>query len=169
MSISEIANVVRSSFAPLRRRILLLVLVCALPAFALVIYTGIEHRAHTGLDARKLATGFARRVAAEQEALSRDTERALYALAQLQEVKNLDAAQCADTFSRILKLGGPYGNFGVIAMDGELVCSAVPFSGTMNLADRSYFQRTVKNKSFAVGDYQIGRILNRPVVNMSGP
>lgn len=169
MSISEIANMARSSFSPLRRRILLLVLLCALPAFALVIYTGIEHRAYTGLDARKLATGYARHVAAEQEALSRDTERALYALAQLQEVKNLDATQCSETFSRILKLGGPYANLGVIAMDGELVCSGVPVSGSLNLADRSYFQRTVKNKSFAVGDYQIGRIVNRPVLNMSGP
>jgi hypothetical protein len=46
----------------------------------------------------------------------------------------------------------------VIALNGDLVCSGLPVTGTVSLADRTYFQRARDRADFAVGDYQIGRV-----------
>ena len=62
-----------------------------------------------------------------------------------------------------------YGNLGRIDAEGNLVCSAIGFSGARNLADRSYFRRAKASKSFAIGDYQVGRVTERGSVNFGYP
>src|SRR5690606_3114154 len=39
----------------------------------------------------------------------------------------------------------------------------------MDLSDRAYFRRAMERKDFAVGDFQIGRITNRPSINIACP
>lgn len=39
----------------------------------------------------------------------------------------------------------------------------------INIGDRSYFQLAIKTRKFAIGDYQIGRIVGRPVINFGHP
>jgi HAMP domain-containing protein len=48
-------------------------------------------------------------------------------------------------------------------------CSAVPFEGVANIADRTYFQRAVDRRDFASGEYRIGRITGKAVINFGYP
>jgi hypothetical protein len=60
-------------------------------------------------------------------------------------------------------------NIGFINPQGAVVSSAVPLHGKMYLGDRSYFQRTLKERVFSVGLFQIGRITGQPSINFGYP
>jgi len=62
-----------------------------------------------------------------------------------------------------------YANLGVIDTEGNLVCSAIGFSGMVNASDRSYFRRAKGSKTFAIGDYQVGSVTGRGSVNFGYP
>jgi hypothetical protein len=62
-----------------------------------------------------------------------------------------------------------YVNIGVADRDGKVWCSAVPFSSTVDVSDRSYFKRAMETRRFAVGTYQIGRITLAPSLNFAHP
>jgi hypothetical protein len=62
-----------------------------------------------------------------------------------------------------------YLNFSVADENANLYCSALPFKGPINVADRAYFKMATQMHDFAIGDYQIGRITQRPALNYGYP
>ena len=69
----------------------------------------------------------------------------------------------------MLKAYPLYLNIGVADPNGNLVCSALPFKAPINVADRVYFKNALEMNDFAIGDYQIGRITQRPAINYAYP
>ena len=156
-------------FSGLRARLLWLVLLAVLPALALILYQG--HRSgqlaarHTVDEAQLLV----RLAAADYERLVANTRQLLGTLAQLPEVRGRDAAACNTLFARLKSGYAQYVNLGVIGPDGMVFCSAVPSARRVSVSDRAYFQRALKTRGFAVGDFQIGRITHQAVVVFAHP
>ena len=156
-------------FSGLRARLLWLVLLAVLPALALILYQG--HRSgqlaarHTVDEAQLLV----RLAAADYERLVANTRQLLGTLAQLPEVRGRDAAACNTLFARLKSGYAQYVNLGVIGLDGMVFCSAVPSARRVSVSDRAYFQRALKTRGFAVGDFQIGRITHQAVVVFAHP
>jgi len=75
--------------ASLRSRLLVLVLVAALPAFALTLYTRLEHRRAAVAVAYEEALRIARIAASEQNDVFQEARRVAFTLAQLPEVRTL--------------------------------------------------------------------------------
>ena len=50
-----------------------------------------------------------------------------------------------------------------------LAASALSMTNTVNLADRSYFQRALSSRAFSIGDYQVGRISGKPSFDLGYP
>jgi HAMP domain-containing protein len=48
-------------------------------------------------------------------------------------------------------------------------CSAVPFEGVATIGDRTYFQQAIARRDFASGEYRIGRITGKAVINFGYP
>jgi HAMP domain-containing protein len=48
-------------------------------------------------------------------------------------------------------------------------CSGVPFEGVADVSDRSYFQQAMERRDFAIGEYRIGRITGKAVINFGHP
>ncbi|HET8760010.1 MAG TPA: cache domain-containing protein [Nitrospiria bacterium] len=84
-------------------------------------------------------------------------------------VVDRDPAACAAVLGPLLDRYPLYANLGAIETNGIIRCSALPIHGPVNAADRSYFQRAMATREFAVGDYQIGRITNRASLNVGYP
>jgi hypothetical protein len=57
----------------------------------------------------------------------------------------------------------------VIKTNGEVPASALPLTNTVNLADRSFFQRALSTRDLSIGDYQVGRISGKPSFNLGYP
>jgi len=157
----------RLSFSSLRVRLGLLVLLAVLPALAVVVYTGMEHRQLAAADAQAESHRLARRIAGRQTRLAEETHRLLIALSKLPEVRSRNSKGCSQFFSDLRKNYSLYTNLGALRPNGDVFCSALPFSGVINVADRLYFQRAVESRNFAAGEFQIGRLTKTPSINFS--
>jgi diguanylate cyclase (GGDEF)-like protein len=153
----------------LRARLLLLVLLAVVPALAVILYNGLQERRQAAAEARADAMALARGIATDQQRLILDTRQLLTLLSELPQVRSSAPDSCGAFLRQLLQQGSPYANLGLIAADGRIVCSAVPFPPGVTAADRPYFQRAMRTRDFAIGDYQIGRITGLATVNFGYP
>ena len=161
--------ILRAPFVNLRLRLLLLVLLAVLPALGLVTYTAGEERRILEANVQSEALRVARLAADKQEQFIEGARQLLFGLAQLPEVRRGDSAACSALFASLLQEYPRYANLGAIRLDGDIFCSALPMNAPVNAADRAFFQRALETRTFAVGDYQVGRITGKATVNFGLP
>lgn len=159
----------RPSLSSLRVRLLLLALLALIPARGLGIYTAWEMRQGAQAEALQDAMRLARIASTAGERLVEGTHQILIVLARLPEVRRQNASACSALFADLLKSYPYYSNLGAARPNGDVFCSAVPFEGVSNIGDRTYFQRAVERRDFAAGEYQIGRVTGKAVINLGYP
>jgi PAS domain S-box-containing protein len=150
-------------------RLILLVFIALIPALILIIHNAKRDR---DVSAEKIQEDAQRivEIAASRQTRFIDSARQLLAvLAEMPEVASGDSMVCNRFVKGLTDRYSVYGNLGRIDAEGNLVCSAIGLSGTLNLADRSYFRRAKDSKDFAIGDYQVGKVTNRGSVNFGYP
>jgi PAS domain S-box-containing protein len=157
------------SWSSLRVRLLLLVLLAVLPALGLTLYTYAEVRRLTVSGEQNEALRLARIAARDQEDTIRDTRQLLFALSQLPELHNADPATCSEFLTKLLNQYRQYAAFGLVGRDENLVCSAFLTDEPVNLADRSFFQRALQARDFAIGDYQSSPVSDRATLGLGYP
>ncbi|MEW5849584.1 MAG: EAL domain-containing protein [Myxococcota bacterium] len=160
---------VHHPFASLRGRLLLLVALAVVPAWGLMLHTAREQRSMASRVVREDALRVARGAAANQDRLIEGARQLLTTLALLPNVRSADPRACGILLATLLGQFPGYVNFGVIAPNGELLCSALPAPPNLNLADRSYFRGALVERGFVVGEYQVGRITGVASVNFGYP
>jgi predicted ester cyclase len=160
---------IHAFFSSLRVRFLLMALLAVRPALGLLFCTASEQRDQALASARNDTGRLVRLAAAEQGRLIDSTRQLLTVLALLPEVLGGDAQVCGALLADLLTQYPLYANLGVIEPDGELTCSALPVDDPVNLLDRSYVQRALESRDFAMGEYQIGRVTGRATVNFAYP
>ncbi|MCL4302209.1 MAG: GAF domain-containing protein [Anaerolineae bacterium] len=138
----------------LRGRLLLLVLLAVIPIVGLTLYTNIELRRLVVADVKQETLRLARFAVSSQEDTIKDTRQLLFALSQLSEVHEADAAACSVLFAQLLRQYPQYAQLGVVAQDGHVFCSALPDDSQLNIADQAFFQRTLQTGAFTLSDYQ---------------
>jgi PAS domain S-box-containing protein len=159
----------RFPFASLRARLLLLILLAVVPVIGLTIYTNIELRRWAAADAKAEALRLVRLAASDQQDTIRDTRQFLFALAQLPDVRSADPAACSAFLARLFNQYPQYALFGVIAPNGDLICSALPTDGPINLAHRDYFQQILQTHEFAISSFQSDSISGRATLDVGYP
>lgn len=60
-------------------------------------------------------------------------------------------------------------NFFITDLEGNVICTAVPTTEHISVADRAYFSDTLRRNDFTVGEYVVGRIVNTPVLIFAHP
>jgi signal transduction histidine kinase len=153
----------------LRARLVLLVLLAVIPALILTLYTGIAQKQRAAEQANREFLNVMKLTAAEQERMIDGARQLLGVLVHLPEVRSLEPTLCDPLLSKLLKQNPLYANFGIADRDGMIICSGLPFSPPVSIADRLWFQRAVKTRVFAVGDFQISRTAKMPTVHFSLP
>jgi len=160
---------VRRSRSSLRSRLLALVLLSVAPAWGLALYDAHEEREQARAQVRAEALRLVELTAADEDGLVEGARSLLVALAELPEVRRGDRAACDELFADLLERYPLYANLGVADPSGDVVCSAIPLTQPVTIADRSYFRMAVQARDLSVGDYQIGRITGVPSVNFGYP
>lgn len=159
----------RLSFSSLRVRLLLLVLLAVIPALGLTLYTNLEERELRKAHVQEHALRLSRVVSADHERLIEEARQLLVTLARLPAVHDRNRAACNALFADLLTQHLSYANLGVTDADGNIFCSALLMTRPVNTADRAWFERAVRTRDFAIGEYQIGRITGKPTVNFGHP
>ena len=159
----------RLSLASLRTRLLLLVLLAAIPALGLTLYTNLEERQLRKALVQEHAMRLSRLVSADYERLIEDARQLLVSLARFPAVRDRNRAACDALFADLVTKYSSYANLGVIDTDGNVICTAVPITDEVYLGDRVYFRRALETRDFAIGEYQVGRITRKATVNFGYP
>ena len=158
-----------NSHSSLRVRLVLLVLLAVIPALGFILFTARVQRTVATVTAHgnllRVATGTA-------AAASRTIEGArqlLGGLAQSQEVRGSDPAACAAMLAKVRTLHSLYATLGVASAEGNVMCSAVPLTNSVSVANRSWFRQAVETRDFAVGEYEVDPLTGKASVAFAYP
>jgi signal transduction histidine kinase/ActR/RegA family two-component response regulator len=152
----------------LRSRLMLLVALAILPLALMTILGGLRER-EQAIEASEENLRRLTNLAAANEAQS--IERARQILVDLASVPDLlgETARCNALLADVLDRNEGYSNFGLIQLNGDISCSAVPMLHPVSLGDRSHFKRAILERRFIAGDYVFGRVIRRHTINLTYP
>jgi len=152
----------------LRARLLLLVLLPAIPALLLALYTNLQLRRLSAAKVENDAMKVVQLAAASQVGLVEATRQHLAGLSRFPEARGNNIAAFNAFFGGMPKFYTNYVDFGLIETNGDLIaCSFVRTS--VNLADRPHLQRVLKTRDLAIGEYQPGDGTNKPSLPFGYP
>ena len=146
-----------------------MVVLAVLPALGIIVHSGWQAREHALDDARREVARLVQSLAAEQERVASGTRQLLVTLALIPDVRRLDAAACTEMFRRLCEQNSIYANINLADLRGDVLASAVPVSGRVNLSDRKNFREALASLDFSVGEYAVGRITATPILVFSYP
>jgi signal transduction histidine kinase len=152
----------------LRSRLMLVVGLAIAPSVLLTAYTGWRERQQAIATAEENMQRVTR-LAAANEAQSLKSARQI--LTDLSGVPDLleDPEKCNALLQTVLAKNPDYTNFGLIQLNGDVTCSAVPSPTLVNLGDRDHFKRAVAERRFIAGDYVFGRVIKKHTINLTYP
>jgi signal transduction histidine kinase len=152
----------------LRSRLMLLVALAITPIAVMTVVGGIRER-EQAVQASEENLRRLTRLAAANEAQSVDSARQI--LVDLASVPDLlgPSQRCSALLADVLERNEGYTNFGLIAPNGNVTCSAVPMPHPVNLGDRPHFKRAIAERRFIAGDYVFGRVIRKHTINLTYP
>jgi two-component system, cell cycle sensor histidine kinase and response regulator CckA len=155
---------------PIRKKLLLLLLVIFMPAFGIIVVSGFAQRRNEIREADRNALLLAQSLAAQQEQIAIGTKQMLSTLAQLPEVQGLDAWACNKLF-RDLQIRHPfYSIISAVTPDGNMFAASIPFvPGTVNLSDRKHVEEAEETLDFSAGEFSVGRVSKVQSLNYAYP
>ncbi len=156
----------------LRTRLLLLVALALLPAFALTFWNQYRHMQAQHADMRKTVLDVAQTRAALLAGKLEDARNLIMIIADFSKVRDDPSRpRCSALLADIRRERPQYLNLGVALPDGTLACSALPLDRDKppHLADRLWFRRALEQMNFVVGEYQFGRITHQHSLNFGYP
>lgn len=154
--------------AGLRLRLLALALLAVLPALGLVAFTAKQNRDTLARQVHESSLRLARLTSAEHERLIEGARQLLTGLARIPEIGQTGPV-CARLLSDLLVRFPTYASFGVADLRGDVRCSSISTSTSVNIGDRTYFRRALSSREFAIGEFQIGRISGVPTIDFGYP
>ena len=154
---------------PIRRQLAVLLVLLAILSILLMAHAGIKQRREAIDEARKNCLRLVDAMAAEQQAVVAGAEQLATALSLLPEVRGRYSDATNALLADLLKKNPQYSNISVADKSGLVWASAVPFKGKISVADRRSFRDAVRSGVFSSGEYSIGRLVKKPVINFGYP
>ncbi|MBC8505109.1 MAG: HD domain-containing protein [Chloroflexi bacterium] len=157
------------SFANLRARLFILVLLAVIPSLILFLRTGLEQRDHAAEDSQSYALFLARQAASEQEQLIDEARQFLATLALLPQIQDSNPETCNDLLARLIQDNQRYTSLGLVDLDGSIICSSIPITDPINVLDRPHIQGALQTSKLTIEEYQISPATNSAVMSLAYP
>src|SRR5574341_840248 len=159
-----------SFLTELRLRLFIIILLSVFPFLCLILYQARLARDLQEVDALEEAWAMVESVAIREARFIDSAKQLLTLLADTSEMINSAPAICTRFVKELVQHNRIYVDLGIAATNGEVVCRALDSKESLpNLAKSSHFRAALKNKSFAIGDYQSYDELNRSTLNFAYP
>lgn len=157
-------------FTNLRTHLVLIALSTLIPAAFLALIENISHREDRMEGLRRETLWAARAVAERQEKVVEVSRRLLKTLAQLPEVREAELPDCVAILKDVVAVQRIYHTIALVDTKGDFVCSPLPVpQGQANVADRPYFKRLLKSRSFEVGEHAMSRTTGKRSIHFAWP
>lgn len=152
----------------IHRKILILDLVTLVPTIFLLVYLNINRLQESRLIQIQNLHNVVQLVSAENTQVVENVKHLLTTISVIPEVQ-YPTNNCDNLLAGIITKYQRYGNFGITDLEGNVICSAVPTTETINLSDRFFFQETKKNNKFSTGEYVVSRSTGKASINFGYP
>jgi diguanylate cyclase (GGDEF)-like protein len=153
-----------------RARILMLVVLAAMPALMLTVYSALERRASQERQARAELVRLVKLAAMQQWQVVESARQIMAASLPILVTLLEDRPRCAEYFKNLLAQNrDSYHAMGLFDENGNLLCNAVTWRAKVYSGDRLYFRLAKETGRFAVGEYQIGRVTGQAGINFGFP
>ena len=119
-------------------RLLLLVLLTAVPVFAVEAYYELQVREQRRTEIGQQVQQMADLVAGQLDRMIEGAQTVLVTLGQLPAVRERDPAACNDALIRLAARFPNVDGIGVVGPDGVVVCNSIPRSPRVSVAHRPY-------------------------------
>jgi PAS domain S-box-containing protein len=149
-------------------RLLLLVLIAAVPVMAVQVVDQLNERQE---QRQEIATDAVRMAELFSEQLSQVVEAArglAVAAAHMPEVRNRNAEACVARVRELIQQFPQFVGIGVVGPDGRTFCRTSE-GPPIDISDRAYFQEVLREGRFTASGYIIGRNIQRPSVVFAAP
>jgi PAS domain S-box-containing protein len=156
-------------FSGLRFRLVLLVVLASLPPVVLTLHIARQDRQRQTAALRQRSQDLVKLAARKEDEMIAGTRQLLRAMAESSQVQSARWGNCAKLLRTLFADYPRYANLGVIKTNGEVSASALPLTNIVNLADRSFFQRALATRDLSIGDYEVGRVTDKPSFNLGYP
>ena len=154
----------------IRAKLVLLLLIIFLPAFGIIVTSGLNNRGDEIQKAKNSALLLVQSLAAQQEQIATSTKVMLSALAQFHEVRSLDSEACNLIFREMQNRYPFYSVILAVTPDGNVFAASMPFErGSLNLSERKHVKDAIKTLDFSVGEYIRERVSNKISLNFTYP
>lgn len=145
-----------------------MVLIMALFAVGIIVYSGVSFRNEKISEALKDSAMLADSVASEHEKMVADIRQLMLALAQLPDIRNLNATGMQRILEEVLSANPKYSNIFIADRTGRVLASAVPAKNT-NVSDRRHFINALTTGRFSSGEFIISKFTGKPVLAFGYP
>lgn len=152
-----------------RGRLLLVVGLALVPAFALLLYSAWEQPQDATRDAQDTALRLAMQAAQQHERVVEGVQALLTALAELPAVQHQESDSCSALLADMVKRFPQLTNAGAADLKGNLFCNSRALAAPLNIAGQPHFQGAIATRAFSVGPYRIGPLTGRRVVVFGHP
>ncbi|RFP13626.1 MULTISPECIES: ATP-binding protein [unclassified Duganella] len=152
----------------LRSRLILLVALAIAPIAVMTLVSGVRERQHAVQVAEENLQRLTNLAAANEAQSIEGARQILRDLASIPDLTG-DQQHCSRLLANIQQQNPDYANLGLIQLNGDVTCSAIPSSTPVNLSDRSHFRRAVHLRRFVAGGYVFGRVIQKHTVNLTYP
>ena len=148
---------------------MLLLLIIFLPAFAVIVATGLGQRREEIVKARNDALLMVQSLAAQQEQIAITTRTMLATLARLPVVQRLDGKACSALFRELNSQYPFYTVILAVTPDGRVFAASTTFSPGTDLSDRKHVRDAIRTLDFSAGEYIVGRVSKARSLNYTFP
>ena len=153
-----------------RTRIFILVILAALPALLLTVYSAIERRALAETQSREELRRLVKLAAMQQWQVVEGARQMMVASSQILSTLIEDKRRCTQYFVNLLAHNSDtYHAMGLFRANGELFCNAADSKERVYSGDRLYFRLAKETGKFSIGEYQIGRVTGKAAINFGYP
>lgn len=154
----------------LRTRLCLLILLVIAPAFCAAAYSLNAQRETLEANYRREVLALSKLGAAQQSFFINDARGLLNIINHVESIQKSEWDECSKTLHQFFLAYPWFNNLYIALPNGDVVCSAVPFRGKVNLAHKQSFQQVLQTKKFVVGEYQQTSLTTgKPILPLRGP
>jgi signal transduction histidine kinase len=160
----------KKRFSSLRYRLIFFVLLSALPALGITLYTGLEQRQQAADGVQREVSQLARVAAVNQQMFVENTRMFMTALAHLPALQLEDASFCDEMFTHLVSEHYPYyATLYVADTQAKVLCSA---SGTHipdDLDECQHYKKALTATDFVISNYHICDSTGKAILSLAYP
>lgn len=154
---------------PVRAHLIILVWAAILPALLIILSFGYSQQ-RTARQAIQQESALAmREISAAYTTMMLDTRRMLDTIAEVPSVREGHLDGSSGLLTRLMLRNPQYNALQVADVSGIIRASGSYLPQGVSVADRKYFQDTLRRRSFSAGEYIVGRTTQREMINFAAP